>query len=65
MKRRVLGFALLGLAVGCGPGAGSAPVRKPNLVILLVDDLGWGDVGIHGATPGRPTSIAWPARACG
>ena len=27
----------------------SQPVRKPDIVILLADDLGWRDVGYHGA----------------
>jgi len=30
-------------------GAGSAP-RRPNVVIILADDQGWGDLSIHGNT---------------
>src|SRR5262249_48545137 len=35
--------------------AGSAQDRRPNVVVLLADDQGWGDLGVHGnsgvATP--------------
>ncbi len=55
MKLRVFP-ALLGLATGAlsGPAlAASAP--RPNLVFILADDLGWGDLGCYGqrhfATP--------------
>jgi arylsulfatase A-like enzyme len=45
---------LLLLVLGSAPFAGAAE-RKPNLIIILADDLGWGDVGFHGrkewATP--------------
>ena len=42
-----LGAAGAALFPRLGPGA---PVRPPNLVILLADDQGWGDLSCHGNT---------------
>ena len=37
------------LALGSAAGLGSAAaVEKPNLIFILADDLGWGDLGCYG-----------------
>ena len=34
------------LLVSCG----EAPARKPNILVVLTDDQGWGDLSVHGNT---------------
>lgn len=43
---------LLGSLAGCAshPPAGTAAPRKPNLIFIMADDLGWGDLGCYGQT---------------
>ncbi|MBT3286273.1 MAG: sulfatase [Victivallales bacterium] len=46
---------LAGLGAGAAacalaPFANAAPKRRPNLVFILADDLGWMDTGVYGST---------------
>jgi arylsulfatase A-like enzyme len=48
--RTVLITALsLAFMMSAQPGEAGEPQRKPNVIILLADDLGYGDIGVHGA----------------
>ena len=36
--------------LGCGPGATDSTPAPPNVVLIVVDDMGYGDTGAYGAT---------------
>ncbi|AKF08704.1 Choline-sulfatase [Sandaracinus amylolyticus] len=42
--------SLLVLSLLVVPVARAQPVERPNVVLILGDDLGWGDLGVHGQT---------------
>src|SRR4051812_42999175 len=49
-------FALLLSPAAC-LFAADAPARKPNIVLIYADDLGFGDVGCYGATKVKTPNI--------
>ena len=55
--RRFAGWLLLGSFVGVSAGSVQAADRAPNIVLIVADDLGWGDVGFNGRSEWRTPTL--------
>ena len=41
-----------------------ATARKPNIILIYMDDMGYGDIGCFGSTKtARPSSTKWLGKA--
>ncbi len=63
-----LGTMAAALMFGAGPAPAQAPDRKPNIVFMLADNLGYGELGAYGGgilrARRRRASTRSPAKAC-
>ncbi len=51
-------FVILALAgCVCGSACSAQAAQKPNVIILLADDLGFGDLGCYGATQVKTPNV--------
>ncbi len=50
MYRRVWATVLIGVALVAGRAWGA---EKPNIVFILTDNLGYGELGVYGGGPTR------------
>jgi arylsulfatase A len=64
VTRGALARAALAIALGLAPpaAAASAAAPRPNVVLILADDLGFGDLGSYGAADVRTPSLDRLAR---
>ncbi len=69
VRHRTRAAVLVGMVLASPPGLAKAnaeqqqPPRPPNIVIILADDLGYGDIGVYGATRIRTPHIDQLARS--
>ncbi len=50
MRRVAFPLPAVVLLLACAAAAGAAPKRSPNFVVILMDDMGWRDIGCMGNT---------------
>jgi arylsulfatase A len=63
-RRHLIGLAAAGLSTAAFPAIAAAPRRrKPNFVVILCDDLGYGDTSVYGPSKIKTPALEAMARA--
>ncbi len=57
MLLRLIAMGLLSLAASHVAMAADAPARSPNIVLIFIDDMGYGDIGPFGSTKVRTPNL--------
>ena len=55
------------LAIGMAAGmaaAGDAPAKRPNVIIMLADDMGYSDIGCYGGEIDTPNIDKLAPKGC-
>ena len=60
----LFGLAAVAVATHAAP-AHAAPAKRPNVVFILADDLGFSDLGCYGGEIATPNLDGWRRVACG
>jgi len=57
MNHKILIFASLCSLIAWGSAEASEPAAKPNIVVILIDDMGYGDIGPFGSKLNRTPNL--------
>ena len=57
MNRLILSLATLAVLLAAQLRADAPKVAKPNVVLIFIDDMGYGDIGPFGSTRNRTPNL--------